>query len=120
MDPEAFGVIIDAYGLLPENLIMPVAIMLPGLEAAAAVGLFFDMRGSLSIISALLIIFLAILGYGIWMGLDIDCGCFAPEDPESRAYGGLWTALYRDFIMAAGVIYMYVWRFFNSTREECL
>ena len=120
IDPEAFGIIIDAYGLLPGNLVMPAAIILPGLEVLAALGLFFDIRGSLSIISALLVLFLAILGYGIWMGLDIDCGCFAPEDPESRAYGGLRTAFYRDLVMVAGVIYMYVWRLFNSTKEECL
>ena len=118
MDPEAFGVIIDAYGLLPGNLIMPVSIMLPGLEVLAALGLFFDMRGCLSIISSLLILFLVILAYGIWMGLDIDCGCFAPEDPESRAYSGLRKAFYRDLIMAIGIIYLYVWRYFRSTKDE--
>lgn len=118
MDPEAFGVIIDAYGLLPETLIMLVAIMLPVLEVTAAMGLLFDLRGCLVIISALLVLFLIILGYGIWMGLDIDCGCFSPEDPESRAYGGMQMALYRDLAMAVGVIYMYAWRFSRSKREE--
>lgn len=118
IDLEAFGIIIDAYGLLPENLIMPVAIILPGLEVVAAVGLIFDMRGCLIVITGLLILFLGILGYGIWMGLNIDCGCFAPEDPESRAYGGLRAAFYRDLVMAAGVVYMFVWRFICSPKKE--
>ena len=52
---------------------------------AAFIGLFFF--GSL---------FMAILGYGISMGLDVDCGCFGPEDPESKAFHGLRAALYRD------------------------
>ena len=116
IDPVAFGVIIDAYGLLPENLIMPVAIILPALEVAAAVGLLFDIRGCLCVISALLVLFISILGYGIWLGLDIDCGCFAPEDPESRAYDGLQIALYRDLFMAVGVIYLYMWRFNHSKK----
>jgi rhodanese-related sulfurtransferase len=57
---------------------------------------------------------MAILGYGIWMGLDVDCGCFGPEDPESRAYHGLRSALYRDFMMLAGVLYLYAWRAYRQ------
>lgn len=118
MDPDAFAIIIDAYGLLPGNLIMPVAILLPGLEVIAAMGLIFDVRGCLSVITGLLILFLGILGYGIWMGLDIDCGCFAPEDPEYRAYGGLRMAFYRDLVMAAGVVYLYMWRFWGLQEKS--
>ena len=113
LDPEAFSVLIDSYGIVPDPLLMPVAIGLPLLEVVAAVGLMIDIRGSLTSIGALLLVFMAILGYGIWMGLDVDCGCFGPEDPESRAYHGLRSALYRDFIMLAGVLYLYVWRVYR-------
>ena len=105
--------LIDSYGIVPDPLLMPVAIGLPLLEVVAAVGLMMDIRGSLTSIGALLLVFMAILGYGIWMGLDVDCGCFGPEDPESRAYHGLRSALYRDFIMLAGVLYLYVWRVYR-------
>jgi rhodanese-related sulfurtransferase len=111
LDPQAFAVLIDSYGILPDLLVMPAAIGLPLLEVIAAVGLMTDIRGSLTAIGALLVVFMAILGYGIWMGLDVDCGCFGPEDPESLAYHGLRPALYRDFVMLAGVLYLYVWRF---------
>ena len=110
LDPEAFSVLIDSYGIVPDPLLMPVAVGLPLFEVFAAVGLMIDLRGSLTAIGALLLVFMAILGYGIWMGLDVDCGCFGPEDPESRAYHGLRSALYRDFAMLAGVIYLYIWR----------
>jgi rhodanese-related sulfurtransferase len=113
LDPEAFSVLIDSYGIVPDPLLMPVAIGLPLFEVFAALGLMIDVRGSLTSIGALLVVFMAILGYGIWMGLDVDCGCFGPEDPESRAYHGLRPALYRDFIMLAGVLYLYVWRVYR-------
>jgi rhodanese-related sulfurtransferase/uncharacterized membrane protein YphA (DoxX/SURF4 family) len=110
IDPQAFAVLIDSYGIVPDPFLMPTAIGLPLLEVVAAVGLMADVRGSLTAIASLLVIFMAILGYGIWMGLDVDCGCFGPEDPESRAYHGLRSALYRDFAMLAGVLYLYAWR----------
>ncbi|MCK5193469.1 MAG: DoxX family membrane protein [Desulfobulbaceae bacterium] len=119
MDPEAFAVIINDFGLLPEGWIMPLAIGLPVLEIGAALGLVFEVRGSLAVITGLLVFFIVILGYAMWLGLDIDCGCFGPEDPESRAYGGLRSALYRDLVMMAGVVYMYLWRSYcSSTRKN--
>ncbi len=120
LDPQAFAVLIDSYGIIPNPLLMPVAIGLPLLEVVAAVGLMIDVRGSLSAIGALLAVFMAILGYGIWMGLDVDCGCFGPEDPESRAYHGLRLALYRDFAMFAGVIYLYTWRVYRRKSPNKL
>lgn len=84
-EPKAFAALIDADGIVPDPLLMPVAIGLPLLEVVAAIGLAFDIRGSLAAIAGLLAIFIAILIYGIRMGLDVDCGCFAPEEIESRA-----------------------------------
>lgn len=109
-DPEAFAVIIEAYGLVPNSLLMPLALALPALEVLAAVGLLLDVRGSLAIIAVLLFIFIIVLGYGLWMGLAVDCGCFGPEDPEGRAYAGIRPALYRDFVLAGGVLLLYGWR----------
>ncbi|VFQ44219.1 MauE/DoxX family redox-associated membrane protein [Desulfoluna butyratoxydans] len=96
MDPAAFTVVIDAFGLLPEGFSGLVAVVLPVVEVVAGLALIFDMRGALETLFVLMLCFMAILGYGIYLGLDIDCGCFGPEDPEARAFGGLRTALYRD------------------------
>jgi len=110
IDPETFAVLIDAYGLLPEVLLMPVAVMLPAAEVLTGAGLIADLRGSLAGITGLLVLFVIILGYGILMGLDVDCGCFGPEDPESHAFHNLRPALYRDLVMLAAVACMYAWR----------
>ena len=111
LDPDSFAIILEAFNLLPYAWIMPVAVGLPVLEILAAIGLLFDVRGSLTAVTGLLVLFLVILGYGIWLGLDIDCGCFGPGDPEGEAYKGLRPALYRDIFMLAGVAYLFIWRF---------
>jgi hypothetical protein len=114
--PEIFAVLIEAYGIVPEGLLMPVAIGLPLLEVIAGIGLLFDIRGSLAVMTGLLVLFVVVLGYGIWMGLDVDCGCFGPEDPEAEAFHGLRLSLFRDLVMMAGVIFIYGWRRYRAIR----
>ncbi len=114
--PESFAVIIESYGIIPSSWVTPASIGLPVLEVILAVGLLLDMRGSLAGTAALLALFMAILGYGIHLGLDVDCGCFGPEDPEAEAFHGLRSALYRDVVMAVAILYLYVWRFVRSAR----
>ncbi|KMY68705.1 hypothetical protein AAU61_03555 [Desulfocarbo indianensis] len=110
MDPEVFAVTIDGFGLLPKPLVGLAALGLPILELAAAVGLILDTRGCLAVITGLLVMFSFILAYGLWLGLDIDCGCYGPGDPEAEAFSSLKSSLNRDLIMLAGVVYMYWWR----------
>ena len=109
-DPQVFAVLIEAYGLVPEILVMPIALFLPALEVMVALGLLFDIRGSLTITAGLMILFMAILSYGIHMGFDIDCGCFGQGDPEAEAFHGLRVALCRDTVIMAGIVYLYIWR----------
>ncbi len=116
MEPRVFSVLIEAYGFVPESLLMPMAIGLPFLEVIAGFGLLFDIRGSLGVITGLLVLFMVILGYGIWMGLDVDCGCFAPQDPEAEAFHGLRLSLFRDLLMTAGVFFIYGWRRYRTIR----
>jgi uncharacterized membrane protein YphA (DoxX/SURF4 family) len=116
MDPTEFAVIIDAYGFIADAWILPLATILPLVEMIFGLGLLLEIRGSLTVITGLLILFLAILSYGIWLGLDVDCGCFGPQDPETKAYHSLRPALYRDFVMIAGVVYLYVWRYYRSIK----
>ena len=116
LEPEIFAVLIEAYGIVPKGFIMPVAIGLPLLEVTAGIGLLFDIRGSLALIAGLLLLFMVVIGYGIWMGLDVDCGCFGPEDPEAAAFHGLRLSLFRDLVMMVGVIFIYGWRRYRAIR----
>ena len=116
LEPKTFTVLIEAFGIVPESLLIPVGIALPALEVAAGIGLLFDIKGSLSVIAGLLAMFIAMLGYGIWIGLDVDCGCFGPQDPEAEAFHSLKISLYRDMIMLAGVAYLYGWRQYGAIK----
>jgi uncharacterized membrane protein YphA (DoxX/SURF4 family) len=115
LDPQRFAEIISGFGLLPKTLLHPVAIGLPLLELLAGIGLCFAMRGSLTAIALMLVLFMAVLAYGIHLGLDIDCGCFGPEDPE-QAYKSLRVALIRDAVMMAAVCFLY-WHNWKSTQS---
>jgi uncharacterized membrane protein YphA (DoxX/SURF4 family) len=116
LEPKTFSVLIEAYGIVPEILLIPVGIALPALEVVAGIGLLFDIKGSLSVIAGLLGLFIAILGYGIWIGLDVDCGCFSPEDPEAEAFHSLKISLYRDLLMLSGVAFLYWWRQYGGIK----
>ena len=114
--PANLAVLMQAFGLVPENVLLPLAIALPILEIVSGVGLVWDIRGSLASITGLLAVFIAILAYALWMGLDVDCGCFGPGDPEAAAYHGLRAALYRDLIMLAAAFFIYAWRRLRTIR----
>ena len=118
LDPEAFTVIIDAYGLIPSVTVWPIAVGLALLELLAGVGLIFNFPWSLEVITALMVLFMGILLYGIRMGLDIDCGCFGPDDPEAEAFHGLRPALYRDAAMMAVIGFLFFWRSRTETKED--
>lgn len=110
LEPSAFAVVIDGYGLIPNILAFPAAVGLSLLELVAGLGLIIDARGSLTIITGLLVLFVAVLGYGIWLGLDVDCGCYGPGDPEGEAYHDLRSALIRDLLWICCAMYLYYWR----------
>lgn len=105
LDPQRFAAVIAGFGLLPHDLVYPFALLLPVAEIAIGLGTLFAVRGSLTALTALLLVFMAALAWGIHLGLDIDCGCFGPEDPE-QAYKGLKAALLRDFFLLAAVLFV--------------
>ncbi len=116
-DPIAFAGVIESYGLLPEILVLPAALVLPALEMAAAIGLFLNIRGAFTIITILLLIFIVVISYGLWIGLDIDCGCFETGNLEYRFFKGLKGALYRDLILLVPLFTIY-WQTRNKIEIQ--
>ncbi len=110
LDVNGFATVIGGYGLLPDQLNLVAAIVLPLAEIVIAAGLVWDVRGALASYTVLLLVFMAVLAHGINMGLDVDCGCFAPGDPEGEAYHSLREALIRDAFLLLGCIYLYLMR----------
>ena len=108
IDPKAFAKVISQYDILPEFLLAPFAVGLPALELLAGIGVIFNVRGSLAIIASLLVIFVLVLGYGVFNNMDIDCGCFSPE--EINAQNDLKQALFRDLLMIGAACYLYAYK----------
>jgi uncharacterized membrane protein YphA (DoxX/SURF4 family) len=106
-DPRAFAHAMAQYDLIPDGLLPLVAVGLPALELLAGLGLIFEVRGSLTIIAILLLIFLVILGYAVWHNLDIDCGCFTADELDSQH--SVQTAFWRDLSMIGATLFLY-WR----------
>ncbi len=102
VDPKAFARVISAYSLVPVTLLPFVAVGLPLLETLAGPALLGDRRGSLAVIAGLLVLFLAVLGYGIIQGLDADCGCFGADDTARR--DSLQQAFFRDLLLMGIVV----------------
>ena len=115
-DPKALALTIDAFGLIPRPVIVLLAVLLPIVEVTAAAGLIFEVRGCLGVITGLIVGFIGVLSYGIALGLDIDCGCFGPGDPEGEAFHSIRSALVRDFFMLAGATFLYTWRCLHPVR----
>ena len=112
-DPEAFVVLIDSYGLVWDSFLWPLAILLPLLEIVCAIALVFRKQWAVIALGGLTLMFIAVLSYGIWMGLDVDCGCFGTGDPEYKAYSSLHSALYKDLVLLVGIGYLLV---FNKSK----
>ena len=111
-------VILASYQLVPPGLVDTAALAIPGLEVILSLGLVLDVRGSLAGITGMLLVFCLVLWLGIVRGLEIDCGCFSTG--EIRKRNALERAFYRDLIMLAGIVYLYVWRFVSGHRPRSL
>lgn len=119
-DPSAFAQVISGYGLVPVWSLYPLAVALPLLEVLAAIALLFDTRGGLAVLTGLTVVFMLVLWHGMRLGLDIDCGCYGPEDPEAEAYHGLGQALLRDAGLLVLCIYCYWWRWRHKPKLATL
>lgn len=105
---------VAAFGLIPDPLVTPVALCIVILELAAGIGLLLQKRWALLLTTALMGVFIVVLTYGIWLGLDIDCGCFGPEDPGAQIFSSLKKALFRDLLLLLPLVYLFLQPFFIS------
>ncbi len=111
---QVFAAVIDAYDILPEIFLLPTAVVLPVVEIVLAVGLLLNRLKSKIGITAMLLFFIVLLSYSIWQGLDIDCGCFGPEDPEFNVFRGIRVALVRDIVMLVPLIYSFWYHWYRQ------
>ncbi|MFL9592530.1 MauE/DoxX family redox-associated membrane protein [Aeromonas schubertii] len=98
LSPTLFVQQIDAFGLVWPPLQPLVAWGLILLELVAGGAVLMGSRRGLWLMMALLLLFIAVLGYGVAIDLDIACGCLGKAD-----LGSLPQAIGRDLLMLAMV-----------------
>lgn len=108
-----FAMSIDSYHLVPFGLIEPLARTLPWLEALLGLWLIVGiwLPVSSSIISVMLVGFMAAMIHAKLTGKEINCGCFGPNEPISA-----WTFL-RDGSLLAGSLFVSFMAFRDARRK---
>ncbi|HCY87523.1 MAG TPA: DoxX family protein [Desulfobacteraceae bacterium] len=118
LDLGYFSEVINAFGLLPSALAYPAGVVIVIAELVLGAGIILDHKGALGGLLVMLLGFMAVAGYAILMGYDIDCGCFGPGAPEAEAFSSLRTVIARDAVMVAGIAYLYLWRWKTGCRPR--
>jgi uncharacterized membrane protein YphA (DoxX/SURF4 family) len=104
---------LNAFEILPESALEPVAKILPWCELALGVALISGIwqRWFALIASALLGLFFAVMVRSYVIGLKIDCGCFGPGE----ALGP--KTLARDFSLLALAVAVTITSFRIRSRQ---
>lgn len=101
-DPAAFAAIVANYQLLPSPWVSATAVIFPWIEVTCGLALVFGRleRGAALLVSLMMVVFIAIILYNGYRGLNIACGCFslAAKTPPNIALNTLRNL----FILAAG------------------
>jgi len=103
-DPVQFARDIDNYKILPWTIGVRLAFYLPWLEIFCGLALITRKLylGGLSILTALIVVFITASVIAKSRGLDITCGCFGHA---SDNLGFAWH-LALDFVLLAGLIFL--------------
>ena len=104
--PGLFAEAVYNYQLLPDLAINLVAIWLPWLELVSGALLIFGLwiRGSIIVVSGLMLVFLAGMGINLVRGLDIHCGCFVTQSDDPMTF----LTLFRDALFLLLSFYL-IW-----------
>lgn len=71
-----FSMRIGDFGLVHDSLLVPAAWIVALAEIFTGIGLVLNVRACLYSALVLLTMFVGVLAYGVFLGLDIECGCF--------------------------------------------
>ncbi|MBI5501599.1 MAG: DoxX family membrane protein [Deltaproteobacteria bacterium] len=110
-EPREFAMSIALYDMLPLSLVNLLAITLPVVELVAGVTLLlgFWTRASAAVVNGMLLLFIAAIGYVVFVRgrAEFGCGCFSPAAAEAGKELATDT-LWRDAAYLAGGMYVMV------------
>lgn len=115
--PTAFADAIANYQILPAAWINPAALLLPWIELICGASLISGVltRGGAVIVTFLLVVFTAAVGYSAYRGLDIHCGCFTTG---SDVPSNLYIDLLRDLVLLALAVMVLIYYGRSTSKPE--
>jgi putative oxidoreductase len=107
-DPPSFAHMIYNYRLLPAGLINVSALVMPWVELLCGLALILGVwrKAALSIIGAMLVVFIIAISINLARGNAIDCGCFDVSKANlthEQRLGDMNFVIARDLAMLAMV-----------------
>ena len=114
--PDLFAEAVYNYQLLPEVMVNIVAIWLPWLELVSGVLLVlgFWIRGSVLVLTGLMMVFIGALGFNLARGLDINCGCFSTRSSDPMNI----LTLFRDALSLVVALYVFWLYQFRNVEQR--
>jgi hypothetical protein len=105
IDPAEFARDIDNYKMLPWQLSVGMGFYLPWLEIFCGLALIIRVlhRGSVFILTALMVLFIVITIVARMRGLDISCGCFG----HASKYLSFAWHLVLDLFLLGGLVLLW-------------
>ena len=105
IDPVEFARDIDNYKMLPWKLVVNLALYLPWLEIFCGLALIARVlyRGSVFIVTTLMILFIVASIVAKARGLDVSCGCFG----HASKYLNFSWHLALDFLLLGGLLLLW-------------
>ncbi len=103
LDLNGFARRVGDFGLVYDAAVTPTAWAIVLAELLIGISLMLRLRGSVTCVTALLLLFISVLTYGLALGLDVECGCFGPAVQLS-----LGMQLFADFglLLMCAIIYI--------------
>lgn len=111
LDVDSFAKKVAEFGIVADGILWTVALVLALAEVQCALLLVWRPRLGFPFTLALLLVFVGVLGYGIYIGLDVDCGCL-----PFGIYESLQVALIRDLVLIACCVF--AWSRCRAPRPE--
>src|SRR3954463_13541508 len=105
IDPVEFARDIDNYKMLPWQFGVGLALYLPWLEIFCGLGLITRVlyRGSVFIVTSLMILFIVASIIAKARGLDVSCGCFG----HASTYLSFSWHLALDFLLLGALLFLW-------------
>jgi uncharacterized membrane protein YphA (DoxX/SURF4 family) len=104
-DPDAFAGIVANYQLLPSSLVALTALIFPWIEVVCGLALVVGRldKGAALLVSLMMVVFIGLILYNGYRGLDIACGCFSVTATEPSS---IMMNSVRNTIILAGSVWI--------------